>query len=61
MQYYLHLFMQIFTDCVFLTLYHYKESKESKIILNGLKRENVLVSKKHAASHSLTHSIPTLH
>ena len=60
MQKCLHLFMQSFRDSVFLTLYYY-DVKSKKVNPSGQQRKKVLVSKKHAASHFLTHSIPALH
>ena len=54
MQKCLHLFMQSFTDSVFSALY-YCDVKSKKVTRNGQQ------NKKHAASHSFTHSIPTLH
>ena len=60
MQNCLHLFMQSFTDAVFFTAYYYGV-KSKKVTLSGQQRKKMLVIKKHAASHSLTHSIPTLH
>ena len=56
----MHLSMQSFTDSVFLTLCYYGV-KSKKVTLSEQQRKKVLVSKKHAASHSLTHLIPTLH